>query len=127
MKKNLFCSFIFAAAMCLVAPSLSSCGDDTESTDAYFITASDGNANFTSNLYLQTLVGNTIGSAKVCTEKEAKNWLDSVYNAVVAPGYVDDIPLVTPTTFTLVLKRASSDPESEGTTIASKNVTLSRN
>jgi hypothetical protein len=126
MKRKLLFSFAILGIMSLVAPLCSSCSSDEESTDVYYITVDNADANFTSNLLLQLKVTELIGTGnKLTTESEAKTWFNGVCDKVADPKNTADIALLT-TTFDLVLGVASSSPDTEGKIVATKTITIVR-
>ncbi|GHV10118.1 hypothetical protein FACS1894162_2690 [Bacteroidia bacterium] len=119
-------------AICLLIPFFSGCSDDEKSTDVYYITVGQTDVNFTSNLYLQAeitdLIATTSGSNqryKLCTESEAKSWLNQVVTEIKKPAFIADIPLLK-TTFTLEATQAASDPDAKGKVVASQQITLEK-
>ncbi|GHT01191.1 hypothetical protein AGMMS49525_01270 [Bacteroidia bacterium] len=125
MKTKLF---LFASIV-LAAFAFGACSDDNDSTDIYYITVGNADVNFTSNLFLHAKIWSYVESTsnaqhyKQCTESQAKTWFNQVVTEIKKPAFIDGIPVL-PTTFTLEVRRATSEAESEGKLVTSQSITL---
>lgn len=121
--------FVLAGAFMLF--TFSACSDDEE-MDVYFLNVTESDDNFKSNLYLQGAIGNVFKEdtqegtgAKVCTEKDGKDWLNKVCDYLISAQFKIDYPTpILETTFTVSLQIAKDNPDDDFKTVTSRTITI---
>ena len=118
MKKIIFLAVAAIAAMLMV----SSC-ESTEMT-THYIKFEEGNANFTSNLYLQSKVMNLIqynadhlDNSFFGTEKDAVNWFNETLDYLASDGFASaepEVPVLESTSATFCLISYGSESSVDG-------------
>jgi hypothetical protein len=129
MKTKLF----FLASLVFAMFAVVACSDDDkDSQDVYYIVPGQTDANFDSNLYLQFAITAKITSTsgtgqnyKTCTESQAKEWFNQVVTEIKDHNFIANIPLLK-TTFTLEVRQAASDPDTQGKLVSSQQITLDK-
>lgn len=121
-------------AMLLVAVSfgMSSCGDDDETQNGWYIDVDTemSSPNFTSNLYVQSAVKNYLSSynaelrSAMLTQKEAEKRFAAYCSDLESKVNAMQLPVLDNTTCTVYLTHAISDPDGLYPKIAVKSITF---
>lgn len=132
--KKLFFILACVLPICL----FSSCGDDDDDKDIYYVTLDTeaSSVNFVNNLYLQLALGNYIEDVNLqlrgtkdgmnygVTQKEAEKIFDSFCKSVKDDINALELPTLDDTYMVLLLKKTVSDPNATGPTVKSQKVVL---